>query len=92
MNDLINKSTLRKDLSILPSQNGCIKKSDVMQILGAQKCAYVLNEVLEQLENLKMECEDPLQEYDPEYFVEKAIQIVKGGVTANAGDQATTPL
>lgn len=34
----------------------------------------------------------PLQEYDPEYFVEKAIQIVKGGMTANAGDQATAPL
>lgn len=34
----------------------------------------------------------PSQEYDPEYFVEKAIQIVKGGVAVNAGGQATTPL
>lgn len=40
MNVLINKSILRKDLSALSSKNGYVKKSDVMRILGEQKCAY----------------------------------------------------
>ena len=41
--------------------------------------AYDLDKVVEQLEELRKECEDPLQEYDPNYFIDKAIEIVKGG-------------
>lgn len=38
MSDLISKSILRKELSKLPSEMGYVRKSDVMQILGEQKC------------------------------------------------------
>lgn len=34
---------------------------------------------MEQLEELRKECEDPLQDYDPNYFIDKAIEITKGG-------------
>lgn len=41
--------------------------------------AYDSDKVVEQLEELRKECEDPLQDYDPNYFIDKAIEIVKGG-------------
>lgn len=41
--------------------------------------AYDTDKVVEQLEELRKECEDPLQDYDPNYFINKAIEIVKGG-------------
>ena len=41
--------------------------------------AYDVDAVVEQLEKLKEECEDPLQDYDPNYFINKAIEIAKGG-------------
>lgn len=41
--------------------------------------AYDVNAVVEQLEDLKRKCADPLQEYDPEYFIDRTIEIVKGG-------------
>lgn len=53
MNNLINKSALRKDLSALPSKNGYVRKSDVMLILGEQKCVYNPDKVLEQLKYQK---------------------------------------
>ena len=44
MGQLIDKTVLRKELSKLPSEMGFVKKSDVMQILGSQKCAYNIKE------------------------------------------------
>lgn len=44
MEQLIDKTALRKELSKLPSEMGFVKKSDVMQILGSQKCAYNIKE------------------------------------------------
>ena len=44
MGQLIDKTALRKELSKLPSEMGFIRKSDVMQILGSQKCAYNIKE------------------------------------------------
>ena len=44
MKQLIDKTALRKELSKLPSEMGFVKKSDVMQILGSQKCAYNIKE------------------------------------------------
>lgn len=41
--------------------------------------AYDVDKVVEQLEELRKECEDPLQDYDPNYFIVKAIEIVKAG-------------
>lgn len=46
---------------------------------NAQPTAYDQDKIVEQLEELRKECEDPLQEYDPNYFIDKAIEIVKGG-------------
>ena len=44
MGQLIDKTALRKELSKLPSEMGFVRKSDVMQILGIQKCAYNIKE------------------------------------------------
>ena len=50
MGQLINKTALRKELSKLPSEMGFVRKSDVMQILGSQKCAYNIDKVVKELE------------------------------------------
>lgn len=53
---------------------------DVMaDTVNDQPTAYDPDKVVEQLEELRKECEDPLQDYDPNYFINKAIEIVKGG-------------
>ena len=44
MGQLIDKTVLRKELSKLPSEMVFVRKSDVMQILGSQKCAYNIKE------------------------------------------------
>lgn len=81
MGQLIDKAALRKELSKLQSEMGFVRKSDVMQILGSKKCAYDVDKVVEQLDELRKECKDPLNDYDPNYFIDKAIEIVKvGGV------------
>lgn len=41
--------------------------------------AYDVDKVVEQLEELRKECKDLLQDYDPDYFIDNAIEIVKGG-------------
>ena len=51
----------------------------ILDFIDAQPTAYDPDKVVEQLEKLKEECEDPLQDYDPNYFIYKAIEIVKGG-------------
>lgn len=48
-------------------------------VIDTEMIAYDVDSVVEQLEELRKECEDPLQEYDPNYFIDKAIEIVKGG-------------
>lgn len=49
MGQLIDKTVLRKELSKLPSEMGFVRKSDVMQILGNQKCAYDVDDIVKQL-------------------------------------------
>lgn len=44
MGQLIDKTVLRKKLSTLQSEMGFVRKSDVMQILDSQKCAYNIKE------------------------------------------------
>ena len=44
MGQLIDKTVLRKELSKLSSEMGFVRKSDVMQTLGSQKCAYNIKE------------------------------------------------
>ena len=48
MGQLIDKTVLRKELSKLPSEMGFVRKSDVMQILGNQKCAYNIKNIKEE--------------------------------------------
>ena len=50
MGQLIDKTVLRKELSKLPSEMGFIRKADVMQILGSQKCAYDVDKVIRELD------------------------------------------
>ena len=58
-----------------------MKVVDNPELLEVQPCptAYDVDKVVEQLEELRKECEDQLQDYDPNYFIDKAIKIVKGG-------------
>ena len=51
----------------------------VKDVINNMPTAYDVDKVVEQLEELRKECEDPLQDYDPNYFIDKAIEIVKGG-------------
>lgn len=44
MGQLIDKTVLRKELSKPPSEMGFVRKSDVMQTFGSQKCAYNIEE------------------------------------------------
>lgn len=63
-------STLKKN---------CLDFLRIASVIDKQPTAYNPDKVVEQLEKLKEECEDPLQDYDTNYFIDKAIEIVKGG-------------
>ena len=86
MGQLIDKTALRKELSKLPSEMGFVRKSDVMQILGEQKCAYDVDKVVEKLEEVKnKDTEIALDEAQKERCfwyaqgMNRAIEIVKCG-------------
>lgn len=51
----------------------------ILDFMDAQPTAYDVDKVVKQLEELRKECEDPLQDYDPNHFIGKAIEIVKAG-------------
>ena len=53
--------------------------TDCIRAVDEQPTVFDVDKVVEQLDELRKECEDPLQEYDPNYFIDKAIEIVKGG-------------
>lgn len=58
MSDLISKSILRKELSKLPSEMGYVRKSDVMQILGEQKCVCDKDRIIEKLKEATYRIDD----------------------------------
>lgn len=60
MSDLISKSTLRKELSKLPSEMGYVRKSEVMRILNSQKCAYDVDKLIEELKDATYRIDDSL--------------------------------
>lgn len=79
---LIDADTLIKDLSYLYTKNHIpvdMRAKGVLTTIMEQPTAYDVDKVVEQLEELRKECEDPLQDYDPNYFIDKAIEIVKAG-------------
>jgi hypothetical protein len=77
---LIDADALKKDLKSVTLSNGTLVNTNaVLYLLEEYPTAYDVDKVVEQLEELRKECEDPLQEYDPNYFIDKAIEIVKGG-------------
>lgn len=49
------------------------------ELVRRQPTSYDVDKVVKQLEELRKECEDPLQDYNPNYFIVKAIEIVKAG-------------
>ena len=62
----------------------CTDSMEIMAIIDAQPTAYDVGKVVEQLDELRKECKNPLYDYDPNYFIDKAIEIVKGsGVNDN---------
>lgn len=80
MGRLIDADALKKDLKSVTLSNGTLVNTNaVLYLLEEYPTAYDVDKVVEQLEELRKECEDPLQEYDPNYFIDKAIEIVKGG-------------
>ena len=52
---------------------------EAKKLIEEHPTVYDVDKVVEQLEELRKECEDPLQDYDPNYFIDKAIEITKGG-------------
>ena len=77
---LIDADALKKDLKSVTLSNGTLVNTNaVLYLLEEYPTAYDPDKVVEQLEELRKECEDTLQEYDPNYFIDKAIEIVKGG-------------
>lgn len=60
MSDLISKSTLRKELSKLPSEMGYVRKSEVMQILNSQKYAYDADKVIDELKKVTYRIDDSI--------------------------------
>lgn len=77
---LIDADTLKKDLKSVTLSNGTLVNTNaVLHLLEKYPTAYDVDKVVEQLEELRKECEDPLQDYDPNYFIDKAIEITKGG-------------
>lgn len=87
MGQLIDKTVLRKELSKLPSEMGFVKKSDVMQILGNQKCSYDVDKVVKKLEQEYKENESRYKKYNDSHefcamsWLKTAINIVKAGGT-----------
>ena len=81
MGQLIDKTVLRKELSKLPSEMGFVRKSDVMQILGNQKCAYDVDKVIEELkQESRNVSNDMISDLCYEAVLLKvAIDIVKDG-------------
>ena len=77
---LIDADALKKDLKSVTLSNGTLVNTNaVLYLLEEYPTAYDVDKVVEQLEELRKECEDPLQDYDPNYFIDKAIEITKGG-------------
>lgn len=84
MRQLIDKTVLRKELSKLPSEMGFVRKSDVMQILGSQKCAYDVDNVVKELscnECQFCQLQDVCNANMLDGFMEKICEIVKAGGT-----------
>lgn len=84
MGQLIDKTVLRKELSKLPSEMGFVRKSDVMQILGSQKCAYDVDKVVKELscnECQFCQLQDVCNGNMLDGFMEKICEIVKAGGT-----------
>lgn len=83
MGQLIDKTVLRKELSKLPSEMGFVRKSDVMQILGGQKCAYDVDDIVKQLKRYYGIVRSPSVDYTEglKDAYERAIGIVKAGGT-----------
>lgn len=86
MGQLIDKTVLQKELSKLPSEMGFVRKSDVMQILGSQKCAYNVDKVINELDewtfNANIDMGDGSMMNHNLIVRDNAVDIVrKGGVT-----------
>ena len=48
-------------------------------VIDKQPTIFNLDRIVEQINELRRECEDPLQDYCPEYFIDRAIEIVEAG-------------
>lgn len=60
----------------------CGDEEDVQDVIYSLRdfpTAYDPDKVVEKLETLRKECEDPLQDYCPDYFIDRAVDFVKGG-------------
>ena len=72
----IDSDALEKDMR--KRMGGFQAEREIFESINdLQPTTYDVDKVVEQLEKLKEECADPLQEYNPEYFIDRAIEIVK---------------
>lgn len=56
-----------------------VSLATLASVIDAQPTAYDPDKAVEQLDELRKECKDLLRDYGPNYFIDKAIEIVKGG-------------
>ncbi len=80
MSILIDKVVLRKALSSLQSEMGYVRKSEVMQILCEQKCAYDVDRMIEKLKEATYRIDDSATLSSRDVINEEdAIDIAKEG-------------
>ena len=75
MGQLIDKTVLRKELSKLPSEIGFVRKSDVMQIIGSQKCVYDVDKVIKQIKMIAIPVLDEDEHIEPESYIHETCEI-----------------
>ena len=80
MERLISADAFKRQVAEMAILNNYpVNKANVLcELIDAQPTAYYPDKIVERLEALKEECENPLQDYDPNYFIDRAIEIVKG--------------
>lgn len=74
--DAMNEELFYKQVG---GKDSLITAESAFEMISVQPTTYDVDKVVEQLEELRKECEDPLQDYDPNYFIGKAIEIAKAG-------------
>lgn len=73
-----DKEFLQKGLG-RDAEYAYMSADSVIDKIKSMPIAYDVDNVIGRLDGLRKECAEPLEEYEPEYFIDKSIKIVKSG-------------